>query len=67
MKLDLKFNPIVIEAIDSFALVNKSVKFVNNVSIKKKTLDKSMLDAFKNKESSLITFDIERIVNKDLD
>jgi len=61
-----KFNSIVIEAINSFAFVNKSVKFVNNVLIKKKTLDENILNASKNEELSLITFDIKRIVDKDL-
>jgi len=63
----LKFNSIVVKVVNSFAFVNKSVKFINNILIKKKTLDKNMLNASKNEESSLITFDIERIINKNLD
>ncbi len=66
LEFSSKSNSIVVEVVNSFAFVNKSIKFVNNVLIKKKILDKNMLDASKNKKSSLITFDIGRIVDKNL-
>jgi len=65
-KSSLKFNFVVVKIVNLFAFVNKSIKFANNILIKKKILDKSILDASKNKELFFITFDIKRIVNRNL-
>lgn len=64
-KFNLKFNFVIVEAIDLFVFINKNIKFVNNILIKKKILDKSILDIFKTKKLSFIIFDIKQIVNKD--
>ncbi len=66
LKLNSKFNFVIIKTINLFVFVNKSIKVVNNILIKKKTLDKNILDTFKNKELLFITFDIKQIVNKNL-
>ncbi len=47
--------------------VNKNIEFVNNILIKKKTLNKNILDTFQDKELLFITFNIKQIVNKNLD
>jgi len=63
----LKFNFVIVKVANLFAFVNKSIKFVDNILIKKKILNKSILDASKNKELSFITFNIKQIVDKNLD
>jgi len=66
LKSNLKFNFVVVKTIDLFAFINKNIKFINNILIKKKILDKNILNASKNKKLFFITFNIKRIVNRDL-
>ena len=67
LKFSSKFNFVVVKVINLFVFVNKNIEFVNNILIKKKTLNKNILDTFQDKELLFITFNIKQIVNKNLD